>query len=64
VAASRLTCGQPPDQRLFPQVTGKCEGLTQTQVRGMASPAGWPSKIICHPVVTGTGRERVTLNDH
>src|SRR5260221_8314611 len=36
VAAARLTCGQPRDQPPFPQVTAKCEDLTE-QVRRSAA---------------------------
>ena len=30
MAAGRLTCGQPRDQRPFPEVTAKCEDLTSS----------------------------------
>ncbi len=29
MAAARLTCGQARHQRLFPQITAKCEDLTR-----------------------------------
>ena len=39
VAAPRLTCGQPSDQRPSPQVTAKCEDLTKLVITRTASSA-------------------------
>src|SRR6266702_1618997 len=50
VDAAPLTCGQPPGQRPFPQVTAKCEDLTQE-----SAGQTWFGRLQCERAWCSTG---------